>query len=122
MNNSDPAAVDYTALPRCPSSGVFFGVTEIPANYQVPMYRTISLDYAAVLSGEIVCELDGGEEKTIQAGDCIIQQGTNHQWLNRTENPCRILFVTVGAEKVVLQDGNVLGETVKTMEKRDFKK
>lgn len=101
---------------------MFFSVIEIPANYQVPMHRTINLDYAAVLNGEIVCKLDGGEEKTIQAGDCIIQQDTNHQWLNRTGNHCRILFVTLGAERVVLQDGNVWEETVNTMEKRDFQK
>lgn len=77
------------------------------------MHRTLSLDYAVVLSGEIVCVLDGGEEKTIGQGEIIIQRGTNHLWINRSQTEvARILFVMVGAEKVVLEDGKELEETV----------
>lgn len=77
------------------------------------MHRTVSLDYAVVLAGEIVCVLDGGEEKTIAQGEFIIQRGTNHQWINRSKTEvARILFVMVGAEKVVLEDGKELEETV----------
>ncbi|KAF3768089.1 hypothetical protein M406DRAFT_224156, partial [Cryphonectria parasitica EP155] len=99
VNNSDPVNVkDYAnTITRCPQTGVSFGVTDIPGNsYSVPMHRTLSIDYAVVLSGEIVWALDSGEEKTIRAGEFIIQQGTNHRWINRTSNPCRILFVMVG--------------------------
>lgn len=76
------------------------------------MHRTASIDYAVVLSGEIVCRLDSGEEKTIRAGDFIIQQGTNHQWANRTDRVCRILFVMAGAQETVLPGGEVLKATV----------
>jgi len=38
------------------------------------MQRTLGRKYAAVLSGEIVLRLDGGE-KTIRAGEFIVQQG-----------------------------------------------
>lgn len=77
------------------------------------MHRTLSLDYAVVLSGEIVCVLDGGEEKTIAQGELIMQRGTNHQWINRSKTEvARILFVMVGAEKIVLEDGKELEETV----------
>lgn len=99
-------------IPRTPPGGVNFGVTEIAPHFSVPMHRTLSIDYAVVLSGEIICELDSGEEKAIGAGEFVIQQGTNHRWHNRRQEPCRILFVMVSAEKIVLGDGSVLDETV----------
>lgn len=82
------------------------------------MHRTTSIDYAAVLSGEIVCKLDNGEEKTVRTVDFTIQQGTNRQWYNRTDQVCRILFVMAGAEKIVLPDGQVLEATVFAMEEK----
>ena len=77
------------------------------------MHRTLTLDYAVVISGEIVLRLDGGEEKIIKAGEFIVQRGVNHEWINRSEwEVCRIVSVMVGSEKIVLEDGRVLEETV----------
>jgi quercetin dioxygenase-like cupin family protein len=76
------------------------------------MHRTLSLDYAAVISGEIVLGLDGGEEKTVRAGEFIVQRGVNHEWINRSQDGCRIMVVMVASEKIVLGDGTVLEETV----------
>jgi quercetin dioxygenase-like cupin family protein len=76
------------------------------------MHRTLSVDYAVVLSGEIVLKLDNGDEKTVRAGEYIIQAGTNHQWINRTNETCRTMFVGVSAEKVKLADGTELEATV----------
>jgi hypothetical protein len=107
--------VDATkvGLPRCPPAGVIFAISDYPGGgYAVPMHRTVSLDYAVVLSGEIVLGLDGGEEKVVRAGEFIVQGGVNHTWTNRAAGPCRMLFVMVAAEKVVLGDGRVLEETV----------
>jgi quercetin dioxygenase-like cupin family protein len=101
------------SVPRCPPAGIMAVVSEFPGGgYVVPMHRTQSLDYAVVLSGEIVLGLDGGEEKVLGVGDVIVQQGANHIWVNRAAGPCRVLFVMIGAEKVVLHDGTVLDETV----------
>lgn len=114
-NNAEVVSQSSIAntFPRCAPSGAYFGVTDIPPSYSAPMHRTLSLDYAVVLSGEIVCVLDGGEEKTIAQGEVIIQRGTNHQWINRSKTEvARILFVMVGAEKVVIEDGKELEETV----------
>ncbi|KAF2667595.1 hypothetical protein BT63DRAFT_295705 [Microthyrium microscopicum] len=97
-------------LPRCPPTGISFGTTDIPANFTVPMHRTVSLDYAVVVSGEIMLKLDGGDEKTVKAGEFIVQKCVNHQWINRTDVPCRMAFVMIGAEKVELEDGTVLEE------------
>jgi quercetin dioxygenase-like cupin family protein len=76
------------------------------------MYRTQSLDYAAVISGEIVLRLDSGEEKTVRAGEFVAQRGVNHEWINRGKEVCRVMFVMVGAEKIVLGDGKALEESV----------
>lgn len=114
-NNTAVASQSSLAntFPRCAPGGAYFGVTDIPPNYSAPMHRTQSLDYAVVLSGDIVCVLDSGEEKTVAQGEFIIQRGTNHQWVNRSQTDvARILFVMVGAEKVVLEDGRELEETV----------
>jgi len=99
-------------LPRCPPNGVWFGTSDFPPGRSAPMHRTLSLDYAVVLSGEIVCTLDGGEEKVIKAGEFVVQRGVNHEWHNRGSETCRIMFVMLGAEKIVLADGEVLEETV----------
>ena len=62
------------------------------------MHRTRSLDYAIILSGEITMLLDDSEVH-LKAGDVLIQQGTNHAWINRGTQPCRIAFVLVDAQE-----------------------
>ena len=110
-NVTSPPDLSNT-IPRCPPEGVTFCTTDIPPNFTVPMHRTISLDYIAVISGEIVLRLDGGDEKTIKAGEYIVQKGVNHQWMNRSAEPCRMMVVMVGSEKIVLENGTVLEEIV----------
>jgi mannose-6-phosphate isomerase-like protein (cupin superfamily) len=60
------------------------------------MHRTRSVDYAIVMQGEIDMLLDEGEIH-LKAGDVLIQQGTNHAWVNRGSEPCRIAFVLIDA-------------------------
>lgn len=62
------------------------------------IHRTRSLDYVVVLEGEIVLLLDAGET-TLRAGDVVIQQGTNHAWVNRGGVPCRLAMVFLDAEE-----------------------
>jgi mannose-6-phosphate isomerase-like protein (cupin superfamily) len=62
------------------------------------MHRTRSVDYALVLSGEIDMLLDDGEVH-FKAGDVLVQQGTNHAWVNRGKEPCRIAFVLIDAKE-----------------------
>ncbi|KAJ7441672.1 hypothetical protein B0H11DRAFT_2292345 [Mycena galericulata] len=111
-SNTAPYPELSAVLPRCPPEGVLFCITDIPAGASAPMHRTLSVDYAVVLSGEIVCSLDGGDEKTIKTGEFMVQRGANHAWHNRTQEMCRILVVMVGTEKIVLADGKALEQTV----------
>jgi mannose-6-phosphate isomerase-like protein (cupin superfamily) len=62
------------------------------------MHRTKSVDYAIVLDGEIDMLLDDSEVH-LKAGDVLIQQGTNHAWVNNGTQPCRIAFVLIDADE-----------------------
>jgi len=61
------------------------------------MHRTQSLDYAVVLEGEVTLVLDD-EDVHLKAGDVVIQCGTNHAWSNRSDKPCRMLYVLIDGE------------------------
>lgn len=60
-------------------------------------HKTPTLDYAIVLEGEIVALLDEGET-VMRPGDVLIQRATNHSWSNRSDKPCRMLFVLLDEE------------------------
>jgi mannose-6-phosphate isomerase-like protein (cupin superfamily) len=53
------------------------------------MHRTSTLDFCLILDGEVTLVLDT-EEVNLQAGDTVIQRGTNHAWRNRINRPCVI--------------------------------
>ncbi|KAJ7772835.1 hypothetical protein DFH07DRAFT_145689 [Mycena maculata] len=108
LSNTAPYPDLSGVLPRCPPAGVLFCITDIQPGASTPLHRTLSVDYATVLSGQIVCILDGGDERTIRAGEFVVQRGASHAWHNRTPAPCRILVVKVGAEKIVLGGGEPL--------------
>jgi naringenin degradation protein FdeH len=61
------------------------------------MHRTRSIDYAVVISGEIDMLLDDSEVH-LKAGDVLVQRGTNHAWVNRGKEICRVAFVLVDAD------------------------
>ena len=58
------------------------------------MHRTETIDYAVVLEGRVTLVLDD-EDVELEAGDVVIQCGTNHAWSNRSDKPCRMLYVLI---------------------------
>jgi uncharacterized cupin superfamily protein len=62
------------------------------------MHRTRSVDYAIVLEGEIDMLLDDSEIH-LRAGDVLVQQATNHAWINRSSRNCRMAFVLIDAKE-----------------------
>jgi mannose-6-phosphate isomerase-like protein (cupin superfamily) len=62
------------------------------------MHRTRTVDYGIIMSGEIDMMLD---DKTVhlKAGDVVVQQATNHAWLNHGKEPCRVLFVLMDSKQ-----------------------
>jgi mannose-6-phosphate isomerase-like protein (cupin superfamily) len=61
------------------------------------MHRTRTIDYAIILQGEIDMLLDDSEVH-FKAGDVLVQQGTNHAWVNKSGKPCRICFVLIDSK------------------------
>ncbi len=109
-----------------PPSGTIFRIVEfgpakdVPADYQTRrqifermgltpegpsrenprdpgMHRTRTVDYVVILSGEIDMLLDESEVH-LNAGDVVIQRATNHAWVNRGNQPCKVAFVLVDAQ------------------------
>jgi quercetin dioxygenase-like cupin family protein len=87
-----------------PENGTQLGVVEIPplepANAMQPplWHRTRTVDYVVVISGEIDLMLDDSVVH-LKAGDTVVQQATNHAWVNRGKEVCRLLFVLMDAKQ-----------------------
>lgn len=62
-------------------------------------HKTDSIDYAVVIEGEVWLLLDG-DECLLKAGDVVVQRGTAHSWANRSDKPCRVAFILIGAPPV----------------------
>jgi mannose-6-phosphate isomerase-like protein (cupin superfamily) len=62
------------------------------------MHRTLTIDYAIIMQGEIDMLLDDSEVH-LKAGDVLIQQGTNHAWVNRGTEACRIAFILIESKE-----------------------
>jgi quercetin dioxygenase-like cupin family protein len=97
-----------TSVPQPPQNGTVFCTSDIPPNTTSAFHRTTTLDYMVVLKGEIVMRLNDGKETVVKQGEMVVQRGTIHAWINRTDQWCRLLCVMLDAEKVVLRDGRVL--------------
>jgi mannose-6-phosphate isomerase-like protein (cupin superfamily) len=94
--------LDAATEARLPPDMIMKGVNHPPAK-GVPvkhpmMHRTRSLDYAVILNGEIDMMLDDTSVH-LKQGDMIVQQATNHGWVNHGTEPCRILFVLMDSKE-----------------------
>lgn len=96
-----------------PTNGTIIRVVDVfPGNHEKmkkredgkssAMHRTKTIDYGIVLDGEIILLVDN-DERLMTTGDVCIQRGTDHAWQNRSDKPCRMLFVLVDGEF----DGNL---------------
>ena len=86
----DPQLLAKSVGDRAPARGV-------PVTHPL-MHRTRSLDYAVILSGEVEMMLDDASVH-LRPGDVVVQQATNHAWVNRGTVPCRILFVLMDSKQ-----------------------
>ncbi len=93
--DSDPAERDMDIEP--PANGSIFRIIEVAPGKEAYMHKTDTIDYAVVLAGETVMLLDYSEVH-MRAGDVMVQRATNHGWANRSDAPCRIAFVLIGAK------------------------
>src|SRR6266581_2838221 len=80
-----------------PPNGTRFTVNDIPPGRSGPMHRTETIDYVIVLAGELEMQMDDSTVK-LEAGDVLVQRGTNHAWINRGPKPARVAFVLIDAK------------------------
>lgn len=71
---------------------------ETPGKRHAYMHRTKTLDYAIVLSGKITLMLDDADI-ALEAGDTVVQRGTDHAWVNTGSEPCLMGFVLIDAKE-----------------------
>ena len=64
------------------------------------MHTTNTIDMEVILSGEVVLELDDGQERRLRPGDAVVQNGTRHRWRNPGREPCVMAIFMVGARRV----------------------
>lgn len=93
IRNLDPAQAQEVFKAMGNESAATFG----RGGRHPMMHRTETVDYAVVLEGEIVMLLDDTDVH-LKAGDVVIQRGTNHAWSNRSDKPCRMLYVLIDGE------------------------
>ena len=62
------------------------------------MHRTRTVDYAIIMSGEIDMMMDDSTVH-LKAGDVVVQQATNHAWINRSNAPCRVAFILMDSQE-----------------------
>ena len=105
MEAGDQGLRDVNA---CAAQGAIFRVVEYGPGVSPRMHRTLTIDYAVVMAGEIFMLLDGGKEVHLKQGDVLVQRGAVHDWINRGSVPCVIAFVLM-AGKPVEVGGKQLG-------------
>jgi quercetin dioxygenase-like cupin family protein len=82
-------------------NGTVFRVVRYEPGVVPRRHRTDSVDYAVVIAGEIDMELDG-QTVTLKAGDVLVQRGTVHNWVNRSNDVAIVAFVLVSAKPVTV--------------------
>ncbi|MFC4127807.1 cupin domain-containing protein [Nocardia rhizosphaerae] len=102
-NTSEYADPVIAAVPlEPPDRGTVLRIVNFPpaeTESAPDIHRTASLDYAYIIEGEIYAVMDD-DSTLMHAGDVLIQRGTNHGWVNRSDRACRVLFALLDAEPI----------------------
>lgn len=94
-----------------PPNGSRFAVIQFPPGAPSKMHRTESVDYVICLEGEIDMDMDDSSV-TMRAGDVMVQRGTNHAWVNRSDAMARVAFVLLDAKPLGIGSPVKPGENV----------
>src|SRR5260370_20633425 len=80
--------------------GTTFRINEILPGNERFTHRTETVDYCIQLSGELDCELEGGEVVHLKPGDLFINRGGLHTWVNNGSVPSVGAAVMVDTQPV----------------------
>jgi len=101
LNVTEDAAATAGNAYREGFTGSSFYIADIPPGSDlddIPLHKQESLDYIAVLSGEITLVLPD-QQLRMQSGDILVQAGNMHSWINSTDDWCRLLVVVLTGER-----------------------
>ena len=90
-----------------PPTGSRFTMMEFLPRNAGHLHRTDTIDYVICIVGEIDMFLDDTRFVTLRAGDVLIQRGTDHAWVNRSDEPCRLAVILLDA--VPKREGSISG-------------
>ena len=68
----------------CPPNGTSASILHMAPGLKSPLRRQPTLGVFYVLEGVITLYLDGGESRTLRAGDAGVIRGSMHSWSNDT--------------------------------------
>ena len=112
-DNALGEAIEDTSTRTGPTpyrDGTRFVVFDFPAGHVIATHRTDTVDYVVVIAGEVQMDLDDGTV-TLQAGDTVVQRGTNHAWVNRSDSAARIAVVMVPAQPLEISPATTRAQT-----------
>jgi len=91
--------------------GTNFRYTDMSPEVVIPMHRTTSIDYNILIRGELILQMENGDERHLKAGDVVIQRGSLHGWRNPSNTEwARLLSVLIDAVPAKPQGENLLEE------------
>lgn len=93
-DTSAPVAMEFLH-----DGGCNFILTELPPGTDAFMHATDTIDYIAVLRGEVVLVLETGEV-ALKAGDVCVDRGVLHGWRNDRAEAAVFVSVTIPAQPV----------------------
>jgi hypothetical protein len=65
---------------------------------KIAFHSTATVDLMTVLSGKITLVMERGEVVLVP-GDCVVQRGTVHGWVNAESEPCTLIGVMASTER-----------------------
>ena len=63
------------------------------------MHATNTVDYIIVIQGSVSMKMGDGTEVELHRGDCVVQNGTHHEWVNRSGAECVMATIMVGVRR-----------------------
>ena len=91
------------ALERAGGSNMGAAAAMTPGKEGDGMHRTDSVDFVAVLDGEVSLGYPGEDgqvhEMALKVGDLVVHNGTFHSWHNRSAKDCTLLFIVLTTER-----------------------
>jgi quercetin dioxygenase-like cupin family protein len=81
-----------------PPLGSRFCIIDYPPGTPGRMHRTETADFIVCMAGGIDMEMDDGLIVHLYPGDVMVQQGTNHSWINNGTETCRLAIALLDAK------------------------